>query len=149
MKMIYLIIIERDTRSLQTDFSLVESFSWKTTLNFGCPTALNDQIEVYYKVDRLLNGLLSLWVWQAQCRIDSRQHGFTHWYRADSILHKDEITEIWNILHVEIFSWKTIALYIQLIDLKDHLEVCLPCSRLLYSSKFKVVFHENDPIYKY
>ena len=41
-------------------FSDVESFSWKTTLNFGCPTALNDQIEVYYKVDRLLNGLLSL-----------------------------------------------------------------------------------------
>ena len=23
-----------------------------------CPTALNDQIEVYYKVDRLINGLL-------------------------------------------------------------------------------------------
>ena len=38
----------------------IESFSWKTTLNFGCPTALNDQLEVYYKVDRLLNGLLSL-----------------------------------------------------------------------------------------
>ena len=27
-----------------------------------CPTALNDQIEVYYKLDRPLNGLLSLWV---------------------------------------------------------------------------------------
>ena len=31
----------------------VESFSWKTTINFGCPIALNDQIEVYCKVDRL------------------------------------------------------------------------------------------------
>ena len=38
----------------------IESFLWKTTLNFGCPTALNDQLEVHYKVDRLINGSLDL-----------------------------------------------------------------------------------------
>ena len=48
---------------------------------------------------------------------------------------------------VEIFSWKTIALYVQLIDLKDHLEVCLPSCwsfKAAGQPKFKVVFHEND-----
>ena len=43
---------------------------------------------------------------------------------------------------VEIFSWKTIALYVQLIDLKDHLEVCLPCSRLL-SGHSKLLDNQN------
>ena len=47
-----------------------------------------------------------------------------------------------DIYLLEIFSWKTIALYVQLIDLKDHLEVCLPCSRLL-SGHSKLLDNQN------
>ena len=45
--------------SISTSNSKVESFSWKTTLILYCPTALNVQMPIYYKVIRLLNGLLS------------------------------------------------------------------------------------------
>ena len=30
--------------------------------------------------------------------------------------------------YLKVFSWKTIALYVLLIELKEHLEVCLPFS---------------------
>ena len=47
-------------------------------------------------------------------------------------------------LDVEIFSWKTITLYVQIIELKDRLEVCLFSSlKAIGQPKFKVVFHEN------
>ena len=35
----------------------VESFYYWTTINFEIPAALVFQLEVYYKVDRLLTGL--------------------------------------------------------------------------------------------
>ena len=44
--------------------------------------------------------------------------------------------------NIKIFSWKTIALYVQLIDLKDHLEVW--SFKAVGQPKIKVVFHEND-----
>ena len=37
---------------------LIELFYLNSTLNFGLPTVLVFQLEVYYKVDRLLTGLL-------------------------------------------------------------------------------------------
>ena len=37
--------------------SKIELFYLNSTLNFGIPTVLVFQIEVYYKVDRLLTGL--------------------------------------------------------------------------------------------
>ena len=39
------------------DPSMVELFYLNSTLNFGIPTVLVFQLEVYYKVDRLLTGL--------------------------------------------------------------------------------------------
>ena len=36
---------------------LIELFYLNSTLNFGMPTVLVFQLEVYYKVDRLLTGL--------------------------------------------------------------------------------------------
>ena len=36
---------------------VIEMFYLNSTLNFGIPTVLVFQLEVYYKVDRLLTGL--------------------------------------------------------------------------------------------
>ena len=36
---------------------MIELFYLNSTLNFGIPTVLVFQLEVYYKVDRLLTGL--------------------------------------------------------------------------------------------
>ena len=36
---------------------MVEMFYFNSTLNFGIPPVLEFQLEVYYKVDRLLTGL--------------------------------------------------------------------------------------------
>ena len=38
-------------------YILIELFYLNSTLNFGIPTVLVFQLEVYYKVDRLLTGL--------------------------------------------------------------------------------------------
>ena len=42
---------------VSTNFSYIELFYLNSTVNFGIPTVLVFQLEVYYKVDRLLTGL--------------------------------------------------------------------------------------------
>ena len=72
-------------------------------LYFDFPIALNVQIEINYEVDRLLNGLLTLWVVHtAQCSSMKIPPN----YRED-------------LFYVEVFSWWTIALYVPLTELKD------------------------------
>ena len=55
----------------------VEMFYLNSTLNFGIPPVLVFQLEVYYKVDRLLTGLTA------------QQKGTTaRWYSNKTFLHK-------------------------------------------------------------
>merc|ERR1711973_365331 len=44
---------------LRTVIVIIEMFYLNSTLNFGIPPVLVFQLEVYYKVDRLLTGLIA------------------------------------------------------------------------------------------
>ena len=65
---------------------LLEIFYLNSTLNFGMPTVLVFQLEVYYKVDRLLIGL------------PAQQKGTTaRWYsNKTSLVQDDRGIEIWK-----------------------------------------------------
>ena len=57
----------------------VEMFYLNSTLNFGIPPALVFQTEVYYKVDRLLTGIIA------------QQKGTTaRWYSNKTSLHRKQ-----------------------------------------------------------
>ena len=65
-----------DYSKIRRDFINIELFYLNSTLNFGIPTVLVFQLEVYYKVDRLLTGLTA------------QQKGTTaRWYSNKTSLH--------------------------------------------------------------
>ena len=64
----------------------LESFCYCSTLNFGIPPALVFQLEVYYKLDRLLTGLTA-----QQIGTTARWHSNKTYLGATVLLHDPEI----------------------------------------------------------
>ena len=71
----------------------IEMFYLNSTLNFGIPPVLVFQLEVYYKVDRLLTGLTA-----QQIGTTARWHSNKTYLGATVLLHDPEIIK--NILNL-------------------------------------------------
>ena len=115
-------------------------FYLNSTLNFGIPPVFVFQLEVYYKVDRLLTGLTA------------QQKGTTaRWYSNKGCLKKKRRHfKIFNLVFkacatkIEMFYLNTIEQLFLFVEQLDQLEVCLPDSRLLAGIPILAAFQNLD-----